>query len=266
MKSLFIRFGILVLLCTVISAWYAIPDRFFVEQKNTSITVAKKTQIQNTVKEDKPDENVKEITQDKTEEKNIVKDLVKQSVPFTSQAPHAQWDDVRYQDACEEASMLMVDAWIRGESSISKNDAEEGMEKIFAFEENRFQGSIDTSLSDTRLIFQEMYNHPVEFYEDVTMENIYDFLAQDAVIIVPTNGKKLDNPNFANGGPDRHMLVIIGYDRKNKEFITNDPGTRLGRGYKYKDSTLYNAIRDYATGKKLEIDGAKKNIIVIKKQ
>jgi hypothetical protein len=85
------------------------------------------------------------------------------------------------------------------------------------------------------------------------------------VHLTPANGKALDNPQFTNGGPDRHMLVIIGYDKKNGEFITNDPGTRLGRGYKYKDSTLYNAIRDYETGHKKDIEGMKKTVIVIKK-
>lgn len=56
------------------------------------------------------------------------------------------------------------------------------------------------------------------------------------------------NPNFKQPGPDQHMLVIIGFDPHKKQFITNDPGTKIGANYHYNYTTLYNAIRDYPAG------------------
>lgn len=266
MKSIFIRLGAVLIFCLVVVSWYIIPDHFFVEYSDALIVAEREKQ--------KDDDDIVQVEEksamkheDEQKKKEPIesKESIKQSVPFTSQAPHAQWEDARFQDACEEASMIMAYAWITDNSSISKNDAEDEMTKLFSFEDEKLKGSIDTSADDTALVFQEYYDHPAEVHHDVTMEDIYNFLGQNAIVIVPTNGKMLSNPNFSNGGPDRHMLVIIGYDKKNKEFITNDPGTRLGRGYKYKDSTLYNAIRDYKTGTKEEISGGDKNVIVIKK-
>ncbi len=264
MKSVFIRLGAVLIFCLVVVSWYIIPDHFFVEYSDALI-VAEREKQKDDIAKNQDELAVKREDEKKEDVVLELKESIKQSVPFISQAPHAQWEDPQFQDACEEASMIMAYAWITDNGNISKNDAEEEMKKLFSFEDEKLKGSIDTSADDTALIFQEYYDHPAEVYNDVTMEDIYNFLAQNAIVIVPTNGRMLANPNFANGGPDRHMLVIIGYDKKSKEFITNDPGTRLGRGYKYKDSTLYNAIRDYKTGTKEEISGGNKNVIVIKK-
>lgn len=195
-----------------------------------------------------------------------LKDSVKQSVPFVVQAPRAQWDDPRYQDACEEASLLMAHAWLNGTGAIAKGDAETEMERMFLAEEAMFGANvIDTSVEDTAAFFRTHFQREVEVVRDTTVENMYRNLAEGAIIIVPTNGRALGNPNFTNGGPDRHMLIVIGYDKKAREFITNDPGTRVGKGYRYKDTVLYNAIRDYSTGHKEPILGTFKNVIVVRK-
>ena len=79
------------------------------------------------------------------------------------------------------------------------------------------------------------------------------------------NGQLLHNPNFKQPGPERHMLVIIGFDPRKKQFITNDPGTRNGANYRYNYTTLYNAIRDYPTGYNKPIKKVEKNIIIVGK-
>jgi hypothetical protein len=262
----------------IITSWYFIPDSFFVEYSDASneqIIYKQETleEEQKNIEEKEKQEEQEKQKEEKVEQKqkitiikNTSTDKVKQDVPFMVQAPHAQWDESKFQDACEEASLIMAKAWIDGKNHISKNDAEEAMNKMFSKEEELFGSDvIDISASDTARLFQEYYGHSAEIFNDVTITDLYRILTEGNIIIAPTNGKVLGNPQFTNGGPDRHMLVIIGYDKKNGEFITNDPGTRLGRGYKYKDSTLYNAIRDYETGHKKDIEGMKKTVIVIKK-
>jgi hypothetical protein len=262
MRSFIIRIGIGLFFCLSVISWYLIPDHFFINysQANDLMKISESQ---------KNDEKKKEeiVQQEKMSEKNEteIQSSIKQNVPFVVQAPHAQWDDPQFQDACEEASMIMVDAWIKNERNVSKNDAEEMMYQIFEKEEEMFDSAIDTSATDTGRFIAEYFGHSVEMRENITMEGIYEALSQGYVIIAPTNGKMLQNPHFSDGGPERHMLVIIGYDRDNREFVTNDPGTRVGRGYKYKDTTLYNAIRDYETGVKKEIVGTNKNVILIKK-
>ncbi len=266
MWSFIIRTIMATLFCAVVIVWYLIPDRFFVSYSDAHIdTMAQREHV--VIKENA--QKVAEVEQEEKPKKEIQKEEMKKSikhtVPFVVQAPHAQWDDARYQDACEEASMIMVNGWAKNDRHISKNAAEKMLEDIFTKEKEYFGDVIDTSVADTARFFAEYYGHDAHVRENVTMEDLYHILASGHVIIAPTNGKMLGNPHFTNGGPERHMLVIIGYNKDNREFITNDPGTRVGRGYKYKDTTLYNAIRDYETGVKKEIKGTRKNIIVVKK-
>src|SRR3989344_4989971 len=50
-------------------------------------------------------------------------------VPFTSQAPHANWD-MPYQEACEEASALMAIRYAFGNPIFSPNDADAGIRDL----------------------------------------------------------------------------------------------------------------------------------------
>ncbi len=259
MRSFLIRLGVSILFVGIIIIWYIVPDSFFVQYSEASdqYTLEKKEEVKPVKKEKKVVKVDEDIVKEKTK--------IKQTVPFVVQAPHAQWDDSRYQDACEEASMVMAEAWIEGENHVSRNDAEERIEELFKHEEDFFGDAVDTSINDTAQFFQQHYGRSVDVKEGVSMEDLYDILSHKNIIIAPTNGKWLENPHFKNGGPERHMLVIVGFDKKNGEFITNDPGTRVGRGYKYKDSILYNAIRDYKTGHKEDIEGTSKTVMIIKK-
>jgi hypothetical protein len=264
MQSVLIRIVVSIIFAMIIVVWYLIPDRYIVGYDTVTVkdgSVNMQANLPTEVEDPQSSTNEETLS---VQESPVIKDNVKLSVPFVAQAPHAQWDDPQYQDACEEASILMAHAWATGSGNISKNDAEKEMEKMFEREKELFgEDVIDTSAQDTARLYEIYFGKAAAVRENVTMEDLYALLSQDKIIIVPTNGKALGNPNFTDGGPDRHMLVIIGFDREKREFITNDPGTRLGRGYKYKDSTLFNAIRDYATGHKEEIIGARKNIIVI---
>ncbi|MEN8252090.1 MAG: C39 family peptidase [Patescibacteria group bacterium] len=272
MRSLRLRLGILSSFFIIIISWYFIPDEVFVEYSDASEQYAQEVQsvtLETTGNLKEVDAELEKKVRDKAEtvqkEEVAIASRVKQSVPFTSQAPHAQWDDMHFQDACEEASLVMANAWLSGDSRVSKKQAETEMKKLFNKVDVLFGDVIDTSIEDTSEIFSEYYGYEASIEKNITMTDMYEILADGKIIIAPTNGKWLKNPNFTNGGPDRHMLVIVGYDKKNGEFITNDPGTRLGKGYKYKDSVLYNAIRDYKTGNKEEIGRVSKNIMVIEK-
>ncbi|MFH1745226.1 MAG: C39 family peptidase [bacterium] len=188
-----------------------------------------------------------------------------QKVPFTSQAPFGEWNDDRFQDGCEEASSLMAVKWARGEIIATRESARNEILAIAEFEKENYQIYEDTSVYDTleRLIkkyFQ--YDGAVEF-RDFSLNDLKKKLEEGKIIIVPADGQKLNNPYFTPPGPEHHMLVIIGYDENTKEFITNDPGTRRGAGYRYNEDILFSAIRDYPTGKHLPIAKDEKAAIVV---
>lgn len=186
--------------------------------------------------------------------------------PFTTQSPFTHWDDPRQQDGCEEASVLMAVKWARGQK-LTKKTAEKEILAMADWEEKKYASYHDTAAIDTatRLIgeYYGYKNYVVK--NDVSISNIVAELRLNHLVIVPANGQKLKNPNFKRPGPERHNLVIRGYDPINREFITNDPGTRKGDGYRYPEKVLFNAIRDYPTGNHLPIKGNIKVMIVVSK-
>ena len=185
------------------------------------------------------------------------------SVPFTSQAPTGEWGRSEFQDGCEEASVLMVAAW-RTKKTYTKDEVKRELIAMARHQEKQIDHGVDTDVKDTAEILLRGYFDITEYaiVFDFTLEDLKQATA-DGLAIVPTNGQALKNPNFTRPGPLQHMLVVTGYDAETHTFITNDPGTRKGEGYRYGEEVLFAAIREYPTGKHLPIMGERKAMIVI---
>lgn len=169
-------------------------------------------------------------------------------VPFFAQAPTANWSDPRQQDGCEEASMLMAHLWLT-DDTMTVQQAEQEIIDVSEYQKTKYGEYIDRSLPDTAKLFEEYYKHSdYEVKRKVTAEDIKKELAQGHLVIVPTNGQILNNPNYTGEGPLTHMLPIIGYDEAKKEFITNDPGTRNGRQFRFTYQNMMDSIYEYETG------------------
>lgn len=192
---------------------------------------------------------------------------VHQTVPFTPQSPLAQWSDPRQEDACEEGSVLMAIKWARNEQIDSPQAAKDEILAISHFETDTYGDYHDTSASDTinRIVKAYYHYENVQLKTDITLNDIVTELEQGNLVNTPMNGQALKNPHFSNRGPERHMILIIGYDPQTEEFITNDTGIKEGKDYRYPTTLFFNAIRDYPTGDHLPIIGVEKNMIVIKK-
>jgi len=187
-------------------------------------------------------------------------DEVNLKVPFVAQAPFAVWD-VLHEDACEEASIIMLNAFYTKKISFTKQEMEDGIQKVVAWQKQKFDFFEDTTVEETTLIMKEFFGTTnAQAVYDITVDDIKKELAAGRPVIVPAAGKLLFNPNFRGGGPDYHMLVIKGYT-KNGYFITNDPGTKRGADYIYKMDVLYKAIHDWVPGGNV-LDGRKAMIVV----
>jgi len=193
-------------------------------------------------------------------------------VPFSSQAPLANWQDSRQQDGCEEATALMAMAWVKGEGikakeKISKASWEKKIIALSDFEKKKYGEYRDVTLSDmVKWIFKDYFKYdkisvkPVASAKDILTE-----LEKGRIVLLPMNGRELKNPNFKAPGPVTHMVLVKGYDYKTKEFITNDPGTRKGENYRYPEKIILKAIRVYPTGYHLTVKKIKKEMIVVEK-
>ncbi len=171
-------------------------------------------------------------------------------VLFASQAPFANWDDL-HEEACEEASMIMVDKYFKKET-LSPHIMEQGILNLISWEEENGY-LVDLTASESVYILDNYFKLNAETSFDVSIEKIKEYLLGGKLVIVPVAGRLLGNPNFTGQGPIYHMLVIRGFDDTKGEFITNEPGTRKGDGYRYKYDVLLNAIHDWSH--KLSVDG-----------
>lgn len=217
-------------------------------------------------------QNTPKTTEDevKSEEENLnIEDGLEMlniiyKVPFTPQAPYAEWSDPVHQDGCEEAVSLMAVLWARGEV-LNQSKAKEEIVAASDYQAENFGEYRDASVKDTakRIIKGYFEYNKVEVKTVITAKDIIQELIKGNIIIIPTDGQKLDNLYYTPPGPERHMLVVIGYDEENQEFITNDPGTKRGENYRYSEKVLFDAIRDYHTGYHAPIDAIEKNMIVI---
>ncbi len=187
--------------------------------------------------------------------------------PFASQAPFAQWSDARFQDACEETSSLIAYSWVH-DLPLTPQIANDTIIKLAQYQSDNFGSFVDTSVEDTviRILRGYFQLKNIKIIIPDSSDDLVRILQSNKLIIAPMDGQMLNNPNFTAPGPERHMLVISGYDISTKQFITQDPGTRNGRNFRYTSSNLWQSIRDYPTGDHIDIPSfTPKRIIVISK-
>ncbi len=170
-------------------------------------------------------------------------------VAFLSQAPKKDWS-MPYQEACEEASVLMVQAYFANRrTDFSSEEGDTAIRSLIARQaEARGPEHVDSTV-------QEMAEDVERFMPELdarvirvrSIEQIKGILAQGYPIALPADGKALKNTHFRNGGPAYHMLVLKGYLADGR-WITNDPGTQFGEDFLYPQQRLYDAIHDWNGG------------------
>ena len=245
-----------------------LKKRFGVSQKEIILDNSE-TQNSPTIKlEDAIEDTNEGATEDIVE--NIAEEIVEEipasimvKVPFTVQAPFANWDDI-HQEACEEASIIMLEYYFSKEK-LTLEIAEAEIQALVKFQNKKFGDYKDTTAEQTVDLFLDFYG---ELPNGKKLKVVYDFdktdlkkyLARGFPIIIPAAGRELGNPNFTAPGPLYHNLVLTGYN--GDTIITNDPGTRKGEGYKYNIDILYNAIHDFP-GKPENIKQGRKAMIVV---
>ena len=206
-------------------------------------------------------EPVAQPTQETVPEPATVPASLNLAVPFTSQAPHGNWDEP-YQEACEEASLYMTQQYYAGqpEGKIDADRASEGLLNIVAFERELFGYYEDTTAEQTGLLAESMFGLTSRLIQNPTIDDIKNELVLGHPVIVPAAGRLLGNPYFTAPGPIYHMLVIRGYTSDN-QFIVNDPGTSHGEAFLYDFDTIFYAMHDWNNGE--EITQGAKTILIL---
>lgn len=178
------------------------------------------------------------------------------AMPFYAQAPLGDWN-LPWREACEEASALLIaNAYYQHHWT-----AEEFNQQILLmieWEKQHLGKYIDTSAGETAEILNQYLDLQTVIHDDPSLDDVKNILAQGHLIIMFFAGKELGNPNYQNGGPNYHALVVKGYKDDN-QIITDDVGTSQGADYVYSWDTLQNAMHDLAS----PIDNGPKRMIEV---
>ncbi|MBI2482665.1 C39 family peptidase [Candidatus Uhrbacteria bacterium] len=173
--------------------------------------------------------------------------VVRLRVPFVSQAPFRIWN-LPYKEFCEEASLLTLHLWKQGKPTPPADALDRALKELQAWETEQLGTWEDTTAVQGVRLLREYFGYAdARVVESVSIDRIKRELDAGRPVVVPAAGRALPNPYFQRPGPLYHMLVIIGYDDRAGEFITNDVGTNTkGAGLRYRYDDLYRAMGDWS--------------------
>jgi len=177
-------------------------------------------------------------------------------VPFMVQAPKVNWD-LPYQEACEEASLIMVHYYWQGKE-LTTELAEQEIQDLVAWQMEKLGDYQDTTIEQTAWIAENYWHYQTEIVENPSIEIIKNYLSLGYPVIAPFYGKAIGNPYYSGDGPLYHMLVIKGF--YDDQLITNDPGTKRGADYLY-DYQLLAALHDWYDG---DVANGPARILIVK--
>jgi hypothetical protein len=172
----------------------------------------------------------------------------------------ANWDAL-HEEACEEASVLMVLRYFSGQPISSPQDAEAAIQELVAANERLGFPVDDTAAQIVELVHSRDASLIATVLQDPTVDQLKEALGKGSLIIVPAAGQMLLNPYFQRPGPRYHMLVLRGYT-SDGYVITNDPGTKRGKEFVYRWDRLLYANHDWNGG---DVENGKRVVIVVAK-
>lgn len=249
MKNKFVKAGILsFFIITVVVAGSLLIAKFYFSQD--AVTKQEKENLPSPVA-------AKSTVPEKSAEPTPIPEQVNWDVPFTSQAPKANWD-FTHEEACEEATILMAQKYFEKQDFNSSTDADEQILKIVDWENKNLGFFESTTADETAEVVRRYLGLNAEAIDTLSVDAIKEMLASGKLVVVPEAGRELGNPYYKAPGPLYHMLLLKGYT--GSKFITNDAGTRRGANYPYKFATVLDANHDWNGG---NVDGGARKIIII---
>jgi hypothetical protein len=225
---------IIVILLGISSAFFAHYYRLSKYDDPTSVT--SKGGVQNNNQEP-----VMEVTEPEKPDK------VNLSVPFTVESPEGSWKGP-WVNACEEASITMVEKFYKGQETITPLEAQTFMETLFVYQNKKWGSNADSDAARTVDIINNATSYKGTIKVNPTLEEIKEELRNGRPVISLHYGFGLNNPGirFLATGSSYHMMVIKGYDDTVDSFITNDNGDRVaGHDHMYDYDLFLDSIHDF---------------------
>lgn len=168
-------------------------------------------------------------------------------VPYINEAPDGNWTGP-WKNACEEAAIVMVERFYKGQTQVAIADARAALLHLFAFQNKRWGSNANSDAARTADIANSLGLFAARVITDPALEDIKKEIVAGRPVITMHKGFDLGNKNipFLATGSSYHTLVIIGYDDATGEFITNDDGDeKAGRSRRYAYDVVMSSMHDY---------------------
>jgi len=169
-------------------------------------------------------------------------------VPYINEAPDGNFSG-NWKNACEEASMIMVEKYYLGEKTVGVNEAKAAMQLLFDYQDRLYGSNVNSDAQRTKDIIDNNLHYTATIIENPSIEQLKQQIQKKQPVITLHYGFTLHNPNipFAVNGSYYHQMVLIGYDDTTKEFITNDDGDqKYGPSHRYGYDLFMSSLHDYS--------------------
>lgn len=162
------------------------------------------------------------------------------SVPYVSQVPNDAWV-LPWSQACEEASIAMVDGYYRSKTNIDRAESKRFIEELIAWENQTLKKNEDTNAEETLQIIKQHGSFSGSIERNPSIDSIKQELAASQPVIALVDMYDLYKEARQKDG--YHVVVIAGYDDTKQEFLVKDPAREQQTWYSY--DILMGALHDY---------------------
>ncbi len=178
---------------------------------------------------------------------------VQLAVPYVNEAPDDNWSGP-WNNGCEEAAVVMIEAFYQNKSAVSIAEAKQMMQRLFDEQDRVWGSNANSDAARTVQFVATLGLFRARVVNAPTVEQIKEEVAAGRPVITLHRGFELGNPNipFLATGSSYHTLVVIGYDDATGEFIVHDDGDAKAGAYRrYEYSVVMDSLHDYDYQSKL---------------
>lgn len=175
------------------------------------------------------------------------------AVPYVNEAPEGNWSGP-WKNGCEEAAVVMVEAFYQKKGTVLRSEAKEMMQQLFDEQDRVWGSNANSDAARTVQFIHELDLFNARIVEDPTVQQIKEEVAAGRPVITLHRGFELGNPNipFLATGSSYHTLVVVGYDDARGEFIVHDDGDdKAGTNRRYSYEVVMGSLHDYNYQSKL---------------